>query len=142
MAGQIEAAGWLRPYESGTAVTHTGGRGFRWIPASVPALFADLAGMRPDVDAVIDLGARLSEHDGWFTGARGRLTYARLWERAQPVAGGLAAGGVRPGDRVAIRLPNGMDWRLAFLGAQAAGAVAVPVSITATGGRNGAAAWP
>jgi hypothetical protein len=112
MAGQIEAAGWLRPYdESGTAVTHTGGRGFRWIPASVPALFADLAGMRPDVDAVIDLGARLSEHDGWFTGARGRLTYARLWERAQRVAGGLAAGGV-------------------------------PVPITATGGRNGAAAWP
>ena len=129
MAGQIEAAGWLRPYdESGTAVTHTGGRGFRWIPASVPALFADLAGMRPDVDAVIDLGARLSERDGWFTGARGRLTYARLWERAQRVAGGLAAGGVRPGDRVAIRLPNGMDWCLAFLGAQAAGAVAVPVN--------------
>src|SRR5690242_4849716 len=121
MAGQIETAGWLRPYdESGTAVTPTGGRGFRWIPASVPALFADLAGMRPDADAVIDLRARLSERDGSFTGARGRLTYARLWERAQRVAGGLAARGVRPGDRVAIRLPNGMDWCLAFLGAQAA----------------------
>jgi long-chain acyl-CoA synthetase len=138
MAGQVQAAGWLRPYdESGTAVTPTGGREFRWIPASVPALFADLAGMRPDTDAVIDLGVRPGERGGSFTGARGRLTYARLWERAQRVAGGLAARGVRPGDRIAIRLPNGMDWCLAFLGAQAAGAVAVPVNTRFTGAEAG-----
>ena len=57
MAGQIQAAGWLRPYdESGTAAAPGGGRAFRWIPASIPALFADLAQMRPDVDAVVDLG--------------------------------------------------------------------------------------
>jgi long-chain acyl-CoA synthetase len=125
MAGQIQATGWLRPYdESGTAAAPGGGRAFRWIPASIPALFADLAQMRPDVDAVVDLGGI----DGRLT--YDRLTYARLWERAQRVAGGLAARGVRPGDRVAIRLPNGKDWCLAFLGAQAAGAVAVPVQHT------------
>jgi long-chain acyl-CoA synthetase len=138
VADQIQAAAWLRPYdESGTAVTPTAGRRFRWIPASVPALFADLTEMRPDVDAVIDLGARLGECDGSSAGDAGRLTYARLWERAQRVAGGLAARGVRPGDRVAIRLPNGGDWCLAFLGAQAAGAVAVPVNTRFTDAEAG-----
>ena len=134
MAGQSQATGWLRPYdESGTAAVPGGGRAFRWIPASVPALFADLAQMRPDVDAVVDLGQR----DRLSIGIDGRLTYARLWERAQRVAGGLAARGVRPGDRVAIRLPNGNDWCLAFLGAQAAGAVAVPVNTRFTDAEAG-----
>ena len=138
MAAQIRAAGWLRPYdESGTAATPGGGRAFRWIPASIPALFADLAQMRPDVDAVVDLGSPTGERDHSFIGIDGRLTYARLWERAQRVAGGLAARGVRPGDRVGIRLPNGDDWCLAFLGAQAAGAVPVPVNTRFTDAEAG-----
>jgi long-chain acyl-CoA synthetase len=58
----------------------------------------------------------------------GSLTYAELWDRAARVAGGLRAGGVRRGDRVAIRLQNGIDWVLAFFGAQLAGAVVVPVN--------------
>ena len=36
--------------------------------------------------------------------------------------------GVGRGDRVAIRLPNGVQWCLAFFGAQMAGAVVVPVN--------------
>ena len=56
------------------------------------------------------------------------LTYGELWDRAARVAGGLRASGVGPGDRVAIRLPNGIDWVLAFFGAQLAGAVAVPIN--------------
>jgi len=57
------------------------------------------------------------------------LTYGELWDRAARVAGGLRAAGVERGDRVAIRLPNGIEWVLAFFGAQLAGAVAVPVNI-------------
>ena len=57
------------------------------------------------------------------------LTYGELWDRAARVAGGLRAAGVRRGDRVAIRLPNGIDWVLAFFGTQLAGTVAVPVNI-------------
>lgn len=57
-----------------------------------------------------------------------RLTYRDFWNRASRVAGGLRAGGIRPGDRVAIRLPNGIDWCLAFFGVQLAGAIAVPVN--------------
>jgi long-chain acyl-CoA synthetase len=56
------------------------------------------------------------------------LTYGALWDRASRVAGGLRAAGVRRGDRTAILLPNGLDWVLAFWGAQLAGAVAVPVN--------------
>ena len=55
-------------------------------------------------------------------------TYQELWDRAARVAGGLRAAGVKPGDRVAIRYTNGMDWVLAFYGTLLSGAVAVPVN--------------
>ena len=56
------------------------------------------------------------------------LSYGGLWERAARVAGGLRGAGVDRGDRVAIRLANGIDWVLAFFGAQLLGAVVVPVN--------------
>ncbi len=56
------------------------------------------------------------------------LSYGELWERAARVAGGLHRVGVGRGDRVAIRLGNGIDWVLAFFGAQLLGAVVVPVN--------------
>jgi acyl-CoA synthetase (AMP-forming)/AMP-acid ligase II len=54
--------------------------------------------------------------------------YGELWDRAARVAGGLRAEGVQRGERVAIRLHNGIDWVLAFFGVQMLGAVAVPVN--------------
>jgi long-chain acyl-CoA synthetase len=62
------------------------------------------------------------------TGGGPRLTYADLWDRSARVAGGLRALGVRRGDRVAIRLGNGVDWVLAFFGAVLADAIVVPVN--------------
>ena len=62
------------------------------------------------------------------TGGGPRLSYASLWDRAARVAGGLRGLGVQRGDRVAIRLGNGIDWVLAFLGAVLADAVVVPVN--------------
>jgi long-chain acyl-CoA synthetase len=56
------------------------------------------------------------------------ITYGELWERSARVAGGLRGEGVARGDRVAIRLGNGIDWVLAFFGAQLLGAVVVPVN--------------
>ena len=58
----------------------------------------------------------------------GSLTYGELWERCARVAGGLRADGVSRGERVVIRMPNSVEWVLAFLGAQLAGAVPVPVN--------------
>jgi long-chain acyl-CoA synthetase len=85
------------------------------LPASLPAMLEASAERWPDAEAVAELGGE-------------RLTYAQLFERAARVAGGLRAGGVSPGDRVAIRLPNGIDWVLAFFGATLAGAIPVPVN--------------
>jgi acyl-CoA synthetase (AMP-forming)/AMP-acid ligase II len=56
------------------------------------------------------------------------LSYGELWEGAARVAGGLREAGIERGDRVAIRLANGIDWVLAFFGAQLLGAVVVPVN--------------
>jgi long-chain acyl-CoA synthetase len=60
------------------------------------------------------------------------ITYGELWERSVRVAGGLRGAGVERGDRVAIRLPNGIDWVLAFFGAQLLGAVVVPINTRLT----------
>src|SRR4030095_10023161 len=69
----------------------------------------------PDHEAIVELGGE-------------RINYRQLWDRAARVAGGLKENGIERGDRVAIRLGNGLDWCLAFFGAQMAGAIAVPVN--------------
>ncbi|MGQ0841140.1 class I adenylate-forming enzyme family protein [Actinokineospora sp.] len=56
------------------------------------------------------------------------ITYGHLWDRATAAAAGLHAAGVRRGDRVALRLPDGIDWVVLFLGVLACGAVAVPIN--------------
>src|SRR5258708_39649398 len=67
----------------------------------------------PDREALVEIGGP-------------RLRYQEFWDRATRVAGGLAGDGVVPGDRVGIRLGNGVDWALAFFGAQLRGAIAAP----------------
>jgi acyl-CoA synthetase (AMP-forming)/AMP-acid ligase II len=57
-----------------------------------------------------------------------RYAYAELRQRALRAAGAFTRLGVRKGDRVAICLPNGMDWAVAFFGAVYAGAVVVPLN--------------
>jgi long-chain acyl-CoA synthetase len=62
------------------------------------------------------------------TGGGPRLSYRELWDRAARVAGGLRGLGVQRGDRLAIRLANGIDWVLAFFGSVLADAIVVPVN--------------
>jgi acyl-CoA synthetase (AMP-forming)/AMP-acid ligase II len=56
------------------------------------------------------------------------VRYRDLWDRSARVAGGLRSGGIAPGDRVAIRLGNSIEWVLAFFGGLMAGAIVVPVN--------------
>lgn len=56
------------------------------------------------------------------------LSYGELRERVARAAGYWRACGLGRGDRIAIKLPDGIDWVTAFLGALWAGAVAVPVN--------------
>jgi long-chain acyl-CoA synthetase len=57
-----------------------------------------------------------------------RINYRALWDRSARVAGGLRDLGIDRGDRVAIRLGNGLDWCLAFWGGLMSGAIVVPVN--------------
>lgn len=61
------------------------------------------------------------------TGAE-RWSYARLSAAVRGVATGLLAEGVAPGDRVLLRLGNGVEFPLVFLGAIAAGIVPIVCS--------------
>jgi long-chain acyl-CoA synthetase len=61
-----------------------------------------------------------------------RLSWAQLDAAVDRVAAGYAAHGLTPGDRVAVQLPNGLDWLRAALGALRAGLVVVPVNTAYT----------
>jgi fatty-acyl-CoA synthase len=56
------------------------------------------------------------------------ISYAALCRRARQVATGLQAAGVRRGERVALLLDNSIAWLEACFGANALGAVVVPLS--------------
>jgi acyl carrier protein len=55
------------------------------------------------------------------------LTYGTLWGEAAEVAAGLRAGGVSGNASVAIMLPTGRDYFVAFCGSLLAGCVPVPI---------------
>jgi acyl-coenzyme A synthetase/AMP-(fatty) acid ligase/rubrerythrin len=57
-----------------------------------------------------------------------QLTHRELRERVASAAGLWRDRGLKPGDRVAIKLPDGIDWVVAFLGTIWAGGVAVAVN--------------
>jgi len=57
-----------------------------------------------------------------------RITHGALGEAAARWSGFYRERGIRPGDRVAIVLPNGLDYIGALYGALSAGAIAVPLN--------------
>ncbi|MBP7000542.1 class I adenylate-forming enzyme family protein [Amaricoccus sp.] len=59
-------------------------------------------------------------------------SYARLRDAVLRAAGGLAARGVAPGDRVLLRIGNSSDFPVLFLAANALGAIPVPTSTLLT----------
>lgn len=63
-----------------------------------------------------------------------RWSYGRLEAAVRGVASGFLALGLVPGDRVMLRLGNGVSFPLAFLGAVAAGLVPVPTAAGLTPG--------
>lgn len=63
-------------------------------------------------------------------GAR-RIDYRALRDASLRFASGLLARGVRPGDRVALVLPNGIEAVVAWYGSWRAGAVVVPLNAAA-----------
>lgn len=86
-------------------------------------------GLTPCLTELLDISAhRFGGREAVVEAGGGpRLTYAQLWTSASRVAGGLLEQGVGIGDRVGVRMPNGVRWVQAFLGVLLAGGVPVPV---------------
>ena len=93
-----------------------GPRRYRSVPGNLVQTLRRAVDRNPAGEALVEIGGD-------------QVTYTQLWDRAARVAGGLREAGVQPGDRVALRLPNGTDWALAFWGTVLAGAVVVPVNL-------------
>ena len=89
----------------------------RWV---LPALLEEQERARGDKVLVTVLG-------------EGELTYAAGSRQARQVASHLAGLGVGPGDRVAVLLPNGLDFIRYWLGLGRLGAVIVPINTALTG---------
>jgi len=61
--------------------------------------------------------------------AQGQLTYGQLDAASDRVAASLTARGIRPGDPVALQLPNIPQFLISYFGILKAGAVAVPLNV-------------
>ena len=106
----------IRPFDySGITRDGAGICHYDVLPQSLVHMLRASVDRSPNSEAIVEVGGP-------------RITYADLWDRAAKIAGGLRRDGVNQGDRVAIRLGNGLDWVLAFFGSQLAGAVVVPVN--------------
>jgi fatty-acyl-CoA synthase len=89
--------------------------GSRFRPRSLWAAFDESAARLPDKRAVV-LGAE-------------SFTYSDLRGLARATARGLLALGVTPGARIAVWLPNSIEWLATALGVGMIGAVLVPVNL-------------
>jgi long-chain acyl-CoA synthetase len=85
---------------------------------SLAALVRAAARSRPEAPAVV--------------AGQERLTWGELDAAVDRAAAGYAALGLAAGDRVAVQLPNGVDWLRAAVGALRAGLVVVPVNTAYT----------
>ena len=80
------------------------------------------------IPSTVDTAAeRFGDHPALVDGDV-RLSYRDLRRRVRQLAAAFAAGGIGPGDRVAICAPNTWHWVVAALGASYAGGVLVPLN--------------
>lgn len=79
---------------------------------------AENARLRPDKTALVIVG----------DGAVVRLSFGAVDRAVRSIAAGLLGLGLKPGDRVMIRMGNEADYVLVYFGAMAAGLVALPSS--------------
>ena len=77
---------------------------------------------------VAEAASRFGETAAFVAPDGRRTSYADLHRRADLVAAGLWAAGIRPGDVVALRLPSDIHYVLAYLGAARIGAVTAGVN--------------
>ena len=105
---------WLRYYDEG--VPHS----IDYPPIPLDTLLAESAAKHPDHLAVIfggSLGSSVLDSS---------ITYQQLDEEVNRFAAAVQALGVKPGDRIAIFMPNCPQFVIAYYGAMRAGGISVP----------------
>ena len=85
-----------------------------WTPRTFGEALADMAAARPDAEAIVAGGKR--------------LTYGQLYEAARRAGAALLRLGIRRGDHVAVCMENSVEWAALFYGCALIGAVVVPVN--------------
>ncbi|HEX7442878.1 MAG TPA: AMP-binding protein, partial [Acidimicrobiales bacterium] len=87
---------------------------------TLPGLVQDAAARFGEAEAVIDRNGP--------GGTTTRWSFDRLADEVATATRAVMAGGIEPGDRVAVWAPNCAEWIVAALGAVGAGAVLVPLN--------------
>ena len=85
-----------------------------WAGPSIPQMAQEAAVRFGDAPAVVE--------------GDNAVSYAELGQRADQAAAAMQAAGVQAGDRVAVWASNRLEWIVAALGLQSAGAALVPVN--------------
>jgi long-chain acyl-CoA synthetase len=75
------------------------------------------------IAALLDRHAKKRPEQVAYWDATRSVTYAQLAERTASIAANLTKAGLKEGDKLAIYLPNGVDWIEACFAALRAGAV-------------------
>ena len=106
----------IHPFdESGIVRDPSGVARYQGLQPSLVAMLGASVEQSPNTEAIVEAGVHGDDCE-----LRDCAVPADCWQ--------TAAGRHRRGDRVAIRLGNGLDWCLAFFGIELAGAIAVPVN--------------
>jgi fatty acid CoA ligase FadD28 len=98
--------------------------------SSIPAVLRERASLQPH-----DPAFTFVDYDEDPAGVPERLTWSQIYRRSRNVAAELRRHG-RPGDRVAILAPQGLDYIAGLLGALEAGLIAVPLSVPQVGAHD------
>jgi acyl-CoA synthetase (AMP-forming)/AMP-acid ligase II len=108
--------GRIQPYDmSGIYRGEDGVLHYEGLDSSLVEMLRKTVERVPDREAIAEIGGP-------------SVTFREFWDRSARVAGALRAAGVERGDRVGNRLPNGLDWCIAFFGSLMAGAIVIPVN--------------
>lgn len=101
-------------------------------PTVTSAVTREQAGQTPSVRTLPELLARRAQESGdreFLRFGETSWTFADIDARTSRLARRfLETDGIEPGDRIAIMLPNVVQWPVTWLAAQKAGAVVVPVN--------------
>ncbi len=84
-----------------------------------------------NIAMALEYSARKAPDKVYLRAGDARMTYAQVETEARRFANVLAGLGVGKGDKVALLVPNSLDFVIGYFGTLKAGAVAVPLDVTA-----------